>query len=244
MRDMLIRAIRSSRAVMHPRLNTAIGSLHHLSEKHYLRRELTTAQRVRFALDHKTHNTITVDRVELWRRGNAFIVIHQSDHVVREGDLTVALHVADKPLHKMTLSLIHTGIPFVGRSQGCANYHPEAREEFNEQFPQNSAARFVFAAVSGIARAVGSDRVIGVRAAEQVCVPHGHYDEWLRYHRDYDELWESLGGKDFGGLGYVIPLLDYDKPVEASSASHRRRARKRRQHWLEIERDTIDAMPT
>ena len=239
------RMIRSTRAILHPRSNIRLVAagrgLRHLSEKHYLRRGLSIGQRVRLALDHHAAEQRLPVGAELWRRDEIRIVLDRSNHVVQEGDLTVALIVGDNPLHKMTVALVGQGVPFIGRSQGCANYHPEAREEFDAAFPQNSAARCTFAAVSGLARALRADHVIGVRAREQVCVPMDHYDEWLRFHRDYDELWESLGGKD-SGFGFIIPLLDHDKPVEASSASHRRRARKRRAHWAEIERETIDVI--
>ena len=235
----IIQHIRSMRALSCPRqchqLLRSNGILHHVNEKHYLRTGLSIGQRTRFALDHS--RLWNYPDLELWRHDD--IAISTSKETTKEGDVSLILRVGDKPLHKMKFSVIGDGVPFIGKSQGCSNWHPEARESFEKTFPQNSAMRFCFSAVCGIARAIGTENVIGVRSHQQVCFdPHDHE----RFTRNYDGFWETLDGQDSGGLGHVIPLPDYDKPIEASSTSHRKRARKRRAFWSQIEEATMASL--
>ena len=235
---------------------------HHLSNRHYLRRGLSVRQRIQYVHDHYTvesrhwrqsyrHAVYGGTGLELWRQesqGSTFTIKLEGSSSVRgslyEGELKLALWVDDLPLHQMNVSLVTeptlgSVVPFVGRSQGCANWHPEARSAFERSFPQNSAMFFCFAAVSGVARLIGAPGVIGVRGHEQVCADP---DEAARFHRNYDGFWQALGGTDDGGLGTFIPLPDYDKPVENSSASHRKRARKRRKHWADIDAAAVQAL--
>jgi uncharacterized protein VirK/YbjX len=235
---------------------------HHLSHPHYLRRGLAVRERIGYILDHYTaesrhwhhsyhHHVYAGPGLQLWRHdtdGPVFTITLTAASPTRgslyEGELKLTLRVDDLPLHQMNFSLInhptlHTPVPFIGRTQGAGNWHPEARAAFDHHFRQNSASYFCFAALAGIARTIGAPAIIGVRADEQVFTTPA---DAARFHRNYNDFWKALGGTDHGGLGYYIPLPDYDRPVHNKSASHRRRARKRRKHWAAIDTATIHAL--
>jgi uncharacterized protein len=229
------------------------GGNHHLTGKHYLRRGLSSRQRVQYLIDHYAleatlwddtyhHAVYSGSGVDLWRHDNISINLQGSSEFrgsLHEGELKLALWVADVPLHQMNLSLLSDpdmGVaPFVGRSQGCSNWHPEARAVFDKAFPQNAAMFFCFAAVKGVARAIAAPGVIGVRGSEQVSTTRSEAE---RFHRNYDIFWRNLGGHDGNAMGYVIPL---DGKAD-NGPGHRRRARKRREHWAAIEASTVDAL--
>jgi uncharacterized protein VirK/YbjX len=258
----LAKRARAARALAFPRqhryLNTLPGywirggGTHHLDGKHYLRRGLSGRQRVQYLIDHYALEAAHWDRayhravyggsgVDLWRHDNISINLQGSSEFrgsLHEGELKLALWVDDLPLHQMNLSmLVDPGlgaIPFVGRSQGCSNWHPEARAVFDKAFPQNAAMFFCFAAVKGVARAIGARGVIGVRGSEQVSATRSEAE---RFHRNYDMFWRNLGGHD-DSMGFFIPL---DGKADNDSG-HRRRARQRRANWAAIEASTVDAL--
>ena len=223
------RQIRSLRALAYPVGSWRLGSLHHVHEKFYLRRGLSLAQRTQYALEHR-HNWTCGD-VELWSYEHITITAYPQPTL--SGDLAVTMRVGPYPLHRTVVSVLDEGV-FIGMSQGCANWHPMAREEFDEMFPHNSAALFTLAAVCGLARGLGAQQVIGVRGHEQASWAE---EDEARYRRNYDAAWKAWDGVDRGRMGWEIPLPDYTRPV---TGSHPRRARRRRANWAMIDAATAD----
>ena len=185
--------------------------------------------------------------LELWHHkgdeADFTIRLQAGKRITPEGDLRLTLFVDDLPLHHINFSWLRetedTVVPFIGRSQSCSSYHPDAREIFERCFPNNSPAYFCFAAVPGMARLVGAPSLRGVRSCEQI---GAELDEGVNFARAYDDFWKSLGGTEDGGFGVHIPLPDHNKPLTQSSNSHRKRAKKRRRHWAAIEESTMLAL--
>lgn len=224
---------------------------HHLSHRRYLRQGISVRQRIQFVIEHyavesrlwnDTYRRAVYpgDGLELWRHeaDDAVFTIrlNAASRIAPEGDLRLTLRADDLPLHHIQFSwLTEPGgeiAPFVGHSQGCLNHHPEAMAAFERCFPNHSVRYFCYSALAGIARAVGCAGVRGVRGHEQFSASP---DALHRFRSAYDGFWESLGAIDDGGLGVFIPLPDHTRPLHQRSASHRRRARLRRQQWAAIE---------
>lgn len=225
---------------------------HHLSHRDYLIRDLPARARVRAVLSHYRFEDATFNdaykaavyaqrSLPLWRHeaeGSRFLIqLEMASRNNAEGDLTVALVADDKCLHRLSFSWLEGAmvgadapvVPFIARNQGRWVDSGTAFDAFERAFPNNSPSFFCFAAMQGLALALGLDRVVAIRSEAHIAYdprPDKHFAN------AYDGFWKILGGVDVdGGPGYVIPLPFYVKPLSDMPSKHRKRAAQRREHW-------------
>jgi uncharacterized protein VirK/YbjX len=229
---------------------------HHLSHRGYLARSLPAGCRVAAALAHYRYENATFDdayqhavyaqrRLPLWRHeaeGSSFTIqLEMASRSNAEGDLTVALVADGACLHRLSFSWVPGSlagvdlpvVPFVARNQGRWIDSGAAFDAFERVFPNNSPSFFCFAAMQGIAQAVGMDRLVAIRASAHLAYdpdPEKHFDN------AYDGFWKILGGVEMTDsraplAGYLIALPFYVKPLADMPSKHRKRAAQRREHW-------------
>jgi len=225
---------------------------HHLSHRAYLMKGLSASQRVRAVLSHYRFDETTFGAayqqavygercLPLWQHeadGSSFkICLEMASRSNAEGDLTVALVADGKCLHRLSFSWLEGGmvgvalpvVPFIARNQGRWVDSGAAFEAFEQAFPNNSPSFFCFAAMQGIAQAVGIDRVVAIRSEAHIAYDP---DPEKHFANAYDGFWKILGGEEIPGHdGYVIPLPFYVKPLSEMPSKHRKRAAQRREHW-------------
>lgn len=162
-----------------------------------------------------------------------------------EGDLTLVLVADGRRLHRLSFSWVERHfnhdagagkagvIPFIARNQGHGAADAAAVAAFKSAFPANSPlvktpGFFCFAALQGIAQALGMDQVGAVKSAW-----HCGYDSADTDHfaTAYDGFWQILGGVPLPGRGWRIALPFYVKPLSEIPSKHRRRAVVRREQW-------------
>jgi uncharacterized protein len=154
-----------------------------------------------------------------------------------EGDLTIALIADGKCLHRLSFSWLEGGmvgvdmpvVPFIARNQGRWVDSGAAFEAFERIFPNNSPSFFCFAAMQGIALALGMDKVVAIRSEAHIAYDP---DPEKHFANAYDGFWKILGGEDMPGRdGFLIALPFYVKPLSEMPSKHRKRAALRREHW-------------
>lgn len=174
------------------------------------------------------------------RHHSFMIQLEMASRSNAEGDLTVALVADGKCLHRLSFSWLEGSmvgvdapvVPFIARNQGRWVDSGPAFDAFERVFPNNSPSFFCFAAMQGIAQAVGMDKVVAIRSMD-----HPAYDPDPDKHfaNAYDGFWKILGGVEMaGGEGYRIDLPFYVKPLSEMPSKHRKRAAQRREHWRVI----------
>jgi len=225
---------------------------HHLSHRDYLIKGLTVRQRVQAVLSHYRYEETTFNDaykaavyaqrgLPLWQYegdGSSFTIqLEMASRSNAEGDLTLALLADGTCLHRLSFSWLEGTmvgldapvVPFVARNQGRWADSGPAFDAFERVFPNNSPSFFCFAAMQGIAQAVGIDKVVAIRSEAHVAydpAPERHFAN------AYDGFWKILGGAEMAaGPGYVIALPFYVKPLADMPSKHRKRAAQRREHW-------------
>jgi uncharacterized protein VirK/YbjX len=225
---------------------------HHLSHRDYLIKDLPARVRVQAVLSHyrfeeTTFNDAYLQAVygtrclPLWQHeadGSQFTIqLEMASRSDAEGELTIALVADGKCLHRLSFSWLdgHLAgvdapvVPFIARNQGRWVDSGTAFEAFERVFPNNSPSFFCFAAMHGVATALGMDKVVAIRADAHIAYdpdPDKHFTN------AYDGFWHILGGEALaGGTGYVIALPFYVKPLSEMPSKHRKRAAQRREHW-------------
>ncbi|WP_229467261.1 DUF535 family protein [Massilia sp. Mn16-1_5] len=233
---------------------------HHLSHRGYLVQGLSARQRVQGVLAHYRFEETTFDAaykaavyadggLVLWQHSvgeHAFLIrLEMASRMNAEGDLTIALVADGKVLHRLSYSWIDGAIakavapgtapaplvPFVARNQGRWTDSGEAFDAFETCFPNNSPSFFCFAAMQGLAQAVGMEQVLAVK-----CTSHIAYDpeEIKHFANAYDGFWRVLGGVELAGDAWQVNLPFYLKPLADMPSKHRKRAAQRREYWRAI----------
>jgi uncharacterized protein VirK/YbjX len=226
---------------------------HHLSHRHYLAKGLTLRQRVRCVLIHYRFEEFAFDAaykravyrdggLPLWQHEDAAqgcrfaIRLEMAPRLSAEGDLTIVLSSNGSCLHRLSFSWVSGAfagadaliLPFVARNQG---HHAGAADAFERAFPHNSPSFFCFAALQGVAEALGMDQVVAVKSDWQcACDPR----EAQHFAKAYDGFWQTLGGVPMAGRGWRIALPLNLKPLDEMASRHRKRALTRREHWRAI----------
>jgi uncharacterized protein VirK/YbjX len=126
---------------------------------------------------------------------------------------------------------------FVTRKQ--SGRHPEHLHFFAQSFKHTSPPYFCFAAIAGIARALGADEIAAIRSGAH---PHYERDQAEVMQNSYDEFWKSLGACAQGETAYRLVLSHESGDPTQLSAAHRRRARKRREDRLAVEKSAAAAI--
>ena len=228
---------------------------HHLTHRGYLVRGLSARQRVQAALFHYRFDDATFDvpwqravyrngGLRLWQHqanGSTFFIrLEMAVRLDAEGDLTIALVGDDKVLHRLSFSWVDGArfglaapvVPFIARNQGRWTDSDAAFAAFEAAFPNNSASYFCFAALQGVARALGIDRVLAVNSASHIAwsvnaAPH--------FVNAYDKFWTVLGGVAHDATCYQVALPFHVKPLADMPSRHRKRAASRRANWQAID---------
>jgi uncharacterized protein VirK/YbjX len=187
----------------------------------------------------------------LWRHAGAGrrfeIRLAMAERLSAEGDLSLVASADGERLHRLSFSwvdhrfaglprpllpsLSSSLLPFVARNQGHRADAAAAFDAFERAFPHNSPSYFCFAALQGIALALGMDQIVAVKSAWQ-CAYDPHDEK--HFANAYDGFWQTLGGQPLPGRGWRIPIPLQLKPLSDLSAKHRRRAAMRREHWRSI----------
>lgn len=238
---------------------------HHLSHRDHLAKGLSLRERVRCVRVHYGFEQETFDagyKQAVYRDGGLALWRHEADGRVfeirlqmacrlnAEGDLTLMALADGHCLHRLSFSWVdgdfagadasmQSILPFAARNQGHREDGADALAAFEQAFPHNSPSFFCFAALQGIAQALGMQRILGVKAACQSAhEPAAH----KRFANAYDHFWQTLGGVDRPGLAYEIALPLRLRPLSETPAKHRKRAATRRAHWAAIADSTRCAL--
>lgn len=218
---------------------------HHLSRRYYLARHLTPRQRVQCRLSHYRFEDESFDLryrqqvyssggLVLWKKtlnGAEFqILLGLADRYAAEGDLGVTLLVDGERLHALFFSWVTGELAlrsdraiFIALNQG--RHQHESQEKFNAAFPYNSPNFACYAALQGIAQAVGAKQLLAVSSHLQVCYSPKRSE---KFNKSYNSFWEEAGGvRDSSGI-YVLPVPRPMKPLSEIPAKHRKRAANRR----------------
>jgi uncharacterized protein VirK/YbjX len=233
---------------------------HHLSHRHYLAKDLPLRQRVRCVLAHYRFEESAFDAaykraiycdggLPLWQHEDRHsgwrfeIHLEMAPRLSAEGDLTIMMRAGsaarDICLHRLSFSWVDgafAGIdapvaPFIARNQGHRADAADAFSAFELAFPHNSPSFFCFAALQGIAQALGMHEVAAVKAAWQSAWTPA---DARHFANAYDGFWETLGGVPTDGPAWRIALPFHLKPLSEMPSRHRRRAALRRAHWQQI----------
>jgi uncharacterized protein VirK/YbjX len=233
---------------------------HHLSHRHYLAKGLPLRQRVRCVLAHYRFEESAFDAAykraiyrngglplwqhEDWNSGWRFeIHLEMAPRLSAEGDLTIAMRAGSAArsicVHRLSFSWVDGAfagvdapvVPFIARNQGHRADAADAFSAFELAFPHNSPSFFCFAALQGIAQALGMHEVAAVKAAWQSAWTPA---DARHFANAYDGFWERLGGVPADGPAWRIALPFHLKPLSEMPSRHRRRAALRRARWQEI----------
>lgn len=234
-------------------LTLAQNLLHFVCSRHYLRRGLSMQVRARLALEHARFESSCFDGeyfervygndgLTLWSHGDPVsgfrIVLKIGCRLAPEGDLRISLMQGQQTLHNICFTWTRWTAnnkniaPFIARNQSINPADVASLAAFQHEFPQNSAAFFCYAALQGLASAVGANEILAVRTEEQILFQQVRP---LHFAGAYGGFWATLGGTDKGALGISIPLPFKLTPLEQIASKHRSRALKRRAHWRSIE---------
>lgn len=239
---------------------------HHLSHRRYLSRDLSARERVQCVLSHYRFEDAAFGNAyhqAVYGGGGLTLWQHQAqtgsgahDFLLRlemapradaEGDLTISLVADGKYLHRLSYTWVDgqlagadlPTVPFVTRNQGRWTDSGAAFDAFEEAFPNNSPSFFCFAAMQGVAQALGIDQVVAIK-----CTSHIAYDplDVKHFENAYDGFWKILGGVEMPGRSYLIRLPFYLKPLADMPSKHRKRAAQRREFWRAIGDSTRSTM--
>lgn len=177
--------------------------------------------------------------------GRVEVRLGMAQRLNAEGDLTLTLLADGKRVHRLSFSWVDAGfagiagadkgrmLPFVARNQGPGANAADALDALQRAFPHNSPVVttpgfFCFAALQGIAQALGMDQVAAVKSAWHCA--YKPVDE-KHFATAYDGFWRILGGTELPGRAWHIALPFYMKPLAEIASKHRKRAVLRREQW-------------
>ena len=165
-----------------------------------------------------------------------------------EGDLTLTLLANGRRVHRLSFSWVDerfaglaglgvAGIlPFIARNQGHRADEADAVDAFRRAFPANSPlvttpGFFCYAALQGVAQALGMDHVVAVKSAWHCA--YAPADD-RQFATAYDGVWRSLGGTGMPGRAWHIALPFHARPLAEIPSRHRKRAALRRAYWQRV----------
>ena len=231
-----------------------------LTHNAYMARGLTARQRMACAEVHYRHQATAFDGafhdsvydgsgLTLWAvevdgvRYEVRLTI--GNDVLYEGGLSTALLVDDVRVCVLSFSRVEGADIgqgpgprlLVGRNQLDAGR--DYQSVFNRAFNHSHPARFCFAAISGVALALGDSVVAGVRPEV-----HPGYKAALAgtFEGTYRTFWESFSGTPIGPVAYEIPVPFALTPLADLSVKARRRAVLRRRHLDAVRDSARDAI--
>jgi uncharacterized protein VirK/YbjX len=227
---------------------------HHLSRRFYLSQGLGLRQRVQAMLDHHRFEETSFDagyKLQVYRDDGLLLWSKEVDGKVfsirltlgyryaAEGDLSVSVLVGRERLHSISFSWVGEGVSglpapvamFVAANQGRWRKDHEFLDSFNRAFPQSSPSYVCYAALQGLALAVGADGMCTVPGRLQVCCVPDKADHFAQV---YDRFWEAVGGARTPSGAYLLPVPQPMKPLSDVAAKHRKRTAVRRALLQEV----------
>lgn len=220
---------------------------HHISRRYYLAKNLSLRKRVLSVLCHHhfeehvfdaeyKRKVYASDGLVLWEESIGTVEFQirlmLADRYAAEGDLCIALMVDGARLHAVSFSWFNEGLGeqngigiFVGLNQGRWQKDHDYQDKFHAAFPNNSANFVCYAALQGLARAVGAKKMIGVSGTLQVCFSA---KKNRSFDNAYDEFWQSVGGVPDTEYGFTLPIPWPKKDLSTLPSKHRKRAAGRR----------------
>lgn len=228
----------------------------HLSRRFYLSKSLALRQRVQCRLSHYRFEdrsfdlgykcqVYSSDGLVLWEKtlnGTKFqISLTLADRYAAEGDLGVSLMVDGERLHALFFSWVTAELAltsdmamFIALSQGSWHVQHECQKKFNLAFPYNSPNFACYAALQGVAQAVGANQLLAVPSHLQVCYSPERNEN---FNKSYNCFWEAVGGVQDSSCIYVLPVPRPMTPLSEIPTKHRKRALNRRVLLDEINND-------
>ncbi|MFL6676152.1 MAG: DUF535 family protein [Massilia sp.] len=227
---------------------------HHLSRRFYLAKNLSLRERVECILAHYRFEEASFSptyKLKVYRSGGLMLwsklvgethcALHLvlADRYAAEGDLSITLTVNGEVLHSIDFSWVcgkfagskAAMLPFVSANQGRWRRDHHVHDKFNATFPLSAPNFFCYAAMQGLAQAIGVTEVIGVSSELQVCYSS---DDVKHFHNAYEAFWEAVGGVALAPRGYRLPVPQPMKPLSEVAAKHRKRSALRRAALKEI----------
>jgi uncharacterized protein VirK/YbjX len=220
---------------------------HHLGRRYYLSRDLDLRERVAALAWHYRFEETGFDagyKLQVYRAGGLQLWSREVDGVqfsirlalgyryAAEGDLSISVLVGHERLHSISFSWAapDTGEDapvglFVTANQGRWRKDHEFLDSFNQAFPQSSPSYVCYAALQGVARAVGASHMRTVVSRLQVCWAA---DKAGHFENAYDAFWEAVGGQRLPSGAYRLPVPQPMKPLSEVAAKHRKRTAMRR----------------
>lgn len=181
----------------------------------------------------------TVDGAQIDIRLSFPYSLHHPDRTVdHEGDLAVTLYLDSVPLYVMCMTIAPAGVArtaspdgdgahvlFVGRIQGADGRFDQIRHA-TRLMHDISPKDVLFAAVQGIAAAIGAKVIVGVSTGEQLHRPNSAADGSTFF--NYDQFWELFGAERTEDNLFVLSLPLQEKPIEMIPQKHKGRTLRKR----------------
>lgn len=199
------------------------------------------------------------DGLVLWRaetnEGTFDIRLQSGNDVLYEGGISAVAHFNGGRICVMSYSVLPTAMILPGETETGRQSASSAsilfitrkhlttefayQKAFNEAFDRSTISHFCFAAVGGVAAALGHHQVAAiVPRVHPSCTP-----EQARYFEvAYSDFWQSLSGRERSPYGFVIGLPMQMTPLDQMTAKARKRAIARRRHIERVfiaSRDTL-----
>jgi uncharacterized protein VirK/YbjX len=124
-------------------------------------------------------------------------------------------------------------------NQGRWRKDEHVQEKFDAAFPQNAPNFACFAAMQGIAQAIGASEMLAVSSRMQVCF---RQEDVKHFGNAYDIFWNAVGGLEVPACGWALPVPRPLKPIEEVATKHRRRTAAKRKFWADITDSTAEAL--
>jgi uncharacterized protein VirK/YbjX len=194
------------------------------------------------ALDATAYETLLHDGVVLFARQPGEveykIVLHASREYQNEGELSLTFQAKTETLYTFSFTIVpgwivglpDPSIPLVSRMQGRPGRFGDIRLATRE-IMNISPQALLFAALQGIARALGLERIAGVCGANHVGfdVKNAHM-----FAQAYDDFFASVGAQGPVGGFYVASALPARGASWFVKPGHRLRTRAKRKFKAEV----------
>jgi uncharacterized protein VirK/YbjX len=152
-----------------------------------------------------------------------------------EGPLSLVLELDGRRLHQLSFAWVDgrhlqgpAGRQLLISRQQSVGAKDAGLQQFRADYPQHSPSYVVFAALMGVAAALGHERVLGIRGERQIAWEAVYATSFTHA---YDGLWLALGGAPAGPLVFELPVPARMTDLAEVRAKHRARARARRALW-------------
>jgi uncharacterized protein VirK/YbjX len=173
------------------------------------------------------------------------ITINVTRDWCHEGELSLEFKVNGNSLYIFSFTLIPgllAGLPdqhalLISRMQGRAGRFPQIRQatrEMSEVSPQ----AVLYAALLGIAQAIGVQHILGPCAANQVTCTD---DKLKSYSQAYDDFFNSIGATGPQDGFYIVSASPPEKPLNSVKPGHRLRTRRKRNLKAEITASVLNS---